>query len=607
MTTPDLPELHVLLEKTDWANLDGPFQGDPEFPLLPVLVDRLLNGSAAERHQAFEVLSEQINHAGGVYEITAAALPVLAALLPDRRLDGAQIPRRRVIGQPGGDRPPQPLRAAVLELMWSALQEVDDHTVEVLVRRHRQPEWVQDPEFQQVRALRPALLPVALEWWQDPDPQVRLAAAALAVPVLEAPELAEHRPVLVPQVHAVLAAGGDPDLGYAVDRAERLRYAIGPAASGDHATVLGQGFDLAAVVTAAVAAADPAEIWKVVRWFAETWLVPLGRWDGCDRFELDAAEERLGVRLPTALRQAHALLGRRDDLLGDMHRLESLEGLHLVTADVFPEEIERLVFRTENQGRWDWGIRLTDLHLDDPPVLMTGQCDGRCSVPDDCAARGVTVLERTSWAVLEAVLDESRLHAAGVHNTRIPADQLAVVQQAFTRLGLPDQPAAPVPPCAIGAGWYTGTDVLVRAEGWGDQIDLTLIGRTLPALEAAAAKLPDGWFPGTPWTSQDDGRQDTTPQDLSRCDLSEVEKVSGIDIPATTMAQIVAVLDAHHRAHSAPPSTGLQPSDAADCDCPDGDEEAYYLGTEHGLPVVYYLGRFRPADHHQRAPAAEHH
>ncbi|MGK5550737.1 hypothetical protein ACSNOI_03905 [Actinomadura kijaniata] len=615
MATPNPSELHDLLEQTDWADLDCPFRDHEDFPPLPVMVDRLLNGSASERSHVFGMLSEQINHQGGVYEITAPALLVLAVLLPDRRLDGAQILGGATPGQSGGDRPSRPLRAAVLELMWSALQEADDLTVEICLRRHHRPEWVEEPSFQQIRALRQMLLSVVLDWWQDPDPQVRQAAAALAVPVLEAPELAEHRSTLVPQVHAILAADRNPNLRYAAERCERLRYVIGPPVSGDHATILRQGFDLGAAVTAAVAADDQAEIWKVVRWFAEAWLVPLGPWDGCSETELVAAEARLGMRLPTALRQLHALLGRRDDLLGAIHPLESLDGLHLVTADGFPDQVERLVIRTENQGGRDWGIRLTDLYLDDPPVVMIGDCGSSClaSTPGDCVSHGVTMLERTSWAVLEAILDESQVHAAGVHHAQVPLGELPVVEPVFTQLGLPGQPVPPARPCVVRIDWYTGTDVLIRAERWADRAGLTLIGRTLPALEAAVAKLPDGWFPDAPWTPENHREREMkapkvvrrgTLADLSRLDLRKVEEVQDVDIPTGTMAQIVAALDAHHLAHTAAPAEG-RASDATDCGCPRGDEDVYYLDTEYGYPIVYRLGRFQPTDHQGCAPAGE--
>lgn len=54
--------------------------------------------------------------------------------------------------------------------------------------------------------------------------------------------------------------------------------------------------------------------------FAADWRAPLRAEDGYDAEALDAAERRLGVRLPTALREAYALFGRRDDLSRNQDR-----------------------------------------------------------------------------------------------------------------------------------------------------------------------------------------------------------------------------------------------------------------------------------------------
>jgi hypothetical protein len=54
--------------------------------------------------------------------------------------------------------------------------------------------------------------------------------------------------------------------------------------------------------------------WAFITDFAAGWLRPIGAHDGYSDDELDAAEARLGIRLPVAVREAYQMFGRRDDL-----------------------------------------------------------------------------------------------------------------------------------------------------------------------------------------------------------------------------------------------------------------------------------------------------
>ncbi|NED52573.1 SMI1/KNR4 family protein, partial [Micromonospora aurantiaca] len=66
--------------------------------------------------------------------------------------------------------------------------------------------------------------------------------------------------------------------------------------------------------------------------------------DGTPETELAAAEKKLGVRLPAAVREAYMLFGRREDLHSNMQHL-------LAPADFYVDDREEaLVFREENQG-----------------------------------------------------------------------------------------------------------------------------------------------------------------------------------------------------------------------------------------------------------------
>ncbi|WP_220449462.1 SMI1/KNR4 family protein [Nonomuraea longispora] len=96
------------------------------------------------------------------------------------------------------------------------------------------------------------------------------------------------------------------------------------------------------------AMADRAGAWNFIRGFAATWRSPLADGDGWSEADLDAAEARLGLRLPAALREAYQLFGRRTDLT-------SLQDVLLSPADLKVTD-QALVFRVENQAAVFWGI-----------------------------------------------------------------------------------------------------------------------------------------------------------------------------------------------------------------------------------------------------------
>jgi hypothetical protein len=103
--------------------------------------------------------------------------------------------------------------------------------------------------------------------------------------------------------------------------------------------------------------------------FVAAWHPPLGKGDGVPVEELDAAEERLGVALPVALREWYQLAGRRADITATQNILLSPDQLSLEPT-VPDGEGRVLVFHVENQGVVRWGILLRDFDLPDPPVVL---------------------------------------------------------------------------------------------------------------------------------------------------------------------------------------------------------------------------------------------
>jgi hypothetical protein len=207
----------------------------------------------------------------------------------------------------------------------------------------------------------------------------------------------------------------------------------------------------------------------------------LGPDDGCPADALDAAERRLGLRLPVALREAYALLGRREDLTSRQDRLYAPDELKLdATGSV-------LVYRIENQNCAQWGIPIADLHQPDPPTVFHQY--------GFAEAEWRPWLDRVSLAVLEMVLSEALLGAdwGTVYYGNRPLDAAAVglLERHFTRLAVPDYPLW-AEPDGPPVRWFAGPDVLLRDDG---DVWLWVLTRTLTALDAVMEEiLPGDWI-----------------------------------------------------------------------------------------------------------------
>jgi hypothetical protein len=238
-------------------------------------------------------------------------------------------------------------------------------------------------------------------------------------------------------------------------------------------------FDLVRSLTAAAEGREHA--WEFVRGFAAHWGAgdALGDGDGWSETDLAAAEERLGLRLPAALREAYALLGRREDLTGNHDTLRAPAELEV------DETGEALVFRDENQGTARWGIPLTDLAQEDPPVRM------RPDLADESREAWEDWLDRTSLAFVEIVLSESLYAPDDLVDVldALEEEYLEELERQGVRLPLPAYPLGEEP----GSRWFLRDDVLLRedAGAW-----LMARGRTEEALEAVREAIPGDWLNG---------------------------------------------------------------------------------------------------------------
>jgi len=228
------------------------------------------------------------------------------------------------------------------------------------------------------------------------------------------------------------------------------------------------------------AAGGQVAVERFITQFASDWLAPSEAGNGYAETELAAAERRLGVRLPSALRTAYRLVGRRDDLTRTQDYLWEPSRLYL------DDEDRVLVFRTENQNVTWWGVPVHSLHLDDPPVIFRLDRLGG-------AARGWgRWFDRLSLACIEMVLSESLMSGeVGLCDNRDLDDTaVTVLERSFSRIGLPDYPLWSIPD-GPPVRWFTDTDVLLRDDGrqW-----LWVRARTHDALERVRRTLPGDWL-----------------------------------------------------------------------------------------------------------------
>jgi hypothetical protein len=106
-----------------------------------------------------------------------------------------------------------------------------------------------------------------------------------------------------------------------------------------------------------------AERWTLLREVIAQWYPPLQAHDGISETQLKCAESRLGITLPTALREWYSLAGARKDIWSRQD--------HLLHPDEFRKNGEVLVFMMEHQNVVEWGIRSVDLTVEDPPVYVS--------------------------------------------------------------------------------------------------------------------------------------------------------------------------------------------------------------------------------------------
>lgn len=228
---------------------------------------------------------------------------------------------------------------------------------------------------------------------------------------------------------------------------------------------------------------DRADAWAFVSGFAASWSSPLLRTDGFTSIEVQRAEARLGLRLPVALREAYALFGRRRDLVAQHNPLLEPDELLLDPSG------ELLVFRSENQGCAGWGVSLTDLSREDPPVFLFS---------DRLPSSRRPFLDRLSLACVEIILSEAAM-ARWTQQRACQAtpDVVASLERQFTSIELPPYPAW-FEPMGLPVRWFSAPGLLLCLESGSQGRDLVVIGRTEDDLQRALEAIPGAWHAAAP-------------------------------------------------------------------------------------------------------------
>jgi hypothetical protein len=198
---------------------------------------------------------------------------------------------------------------------------------------------------------------------------------------------------------------------------------------------------------------DRTERWKWLQVVAAGWFPPLRPDDGVSAAVLDAAEVRLGVRLPLALREWYLLCGNRPDIWSRQDRFLTPQKLRLRNG--------MLVFYQENQGVVEWGISLGELGQEDPPVAVdVSDLETR---PEEDACGGWVVQNATTSEFALQMLLGCVKFAAGLPfagNGACPDGAIQLIEQAYPQLPLPDWhwPGFPT-------RFYGCADLLIEVDG----------------------------------------------------------------------------------------------------------------------------------------------
>ncbi|MEU6789119.1 hypothetical protein ABZ912_58905 [Nonomuraea angiospora] len=204
-----------------------------------------------------------------------------------------------------------------------------------------------------------------------------------------------------------------------------------------------QQASIAYSISNAVAGAEGA--CDFIRQFTHVLGAPSSPDDGHAEEEIEAAEKRIGRRLPAVLRTVYSAIGRRKDLVACQDPLIPPSMLRL------DDDGSVLIFRAENQGCGDFGFDWD--HGDGDPMAMF-----RPDVADPDLYKWTAWHPRLSLACIEMLLSES-WHGSPpqlkVHQSTSP-DNIARIIDAYAKIPELDSPLSPQ------TTWFASDDLYVQ-------------------------------------------------------------------------------------------------------------------------------------------------
>lgn len=200
--------------------------------------------------------------------------------------------------------------------------------------------------------------------------------------------------------------------------------------------------------------------------FIVEWHHPVKLGDGNNETEIAETEARLGFRLPEALRELYALIGKREDITGRHNRLVLLDDLEL--------EDGWLVVWEENQCVSLMAVSEKDLRVDDPIVYMMFDSVADGNEIHECAKLSDYALEMVAY---ETVIAGEWIAVGTVSEaTEGETDAISLLRQK----------AMPTPyPALNGSDFFYVDDVLLYAP---ENAEVWIAVRNRDALVAAVER-----------------------------------------------------------------------------------------------------------------------
>jgi hypothetical protein len=176
--------------------------------------------------------------------------------------------------------------------------------------------------------------------------------------------------------------------------------------------------------------ADRLSRWAMASKIIEDWFGNTPAMEPATAAGIAAAEQRLGLALPTALREWYLELGSSREVWSVQDQLVLIDELCI--------EGDRLILFRENQGVVQWGIQSSSLHLPDPPVTV--------SDPSDPGVRHIAAQSVSEFALQMLALNAKfASHPLPRANGQIIDDAIVAFEERFQRLPIPNLHWPPFP------------------------------------------------------------------------------------------------------------------------------------------------------------------